>query len=308
MKRLLQILCLPLLLVTQGVYGDIDSGIFGSEKMAEPEKESQRPFSVYFSYDNVCNSNFSNNEFKGESQSYSEAEVEVGSVFYYNSCYEEGGRATVGYTYADFQWNQNPYFRQNRFNVTSFELGFATKRLTNWLWQANVSMNIDANHFNVSKYANYDLLLWGRYSMRPNIGYHVGFLAFAGMHVNKIWPIIGFDWVINKKWKLNAVYPLNVSLVYQFNRCFSASLAGRAFINRYRVGKDEPVPEAIFEYRNTGAEFALNYEWCSRLKVNLHVGHTLGGQIRISDKNYFHTRHLDIDGACYFGGNLDYSF
>ncbi len=308
MKKLVQIFFIPFILITQGLHADLESGIFGSEKIVNPEEEASRPFNVTFSYDKICSSKFSNKRFKRESQSFSVAEAEIGAVFYYDKCFEEGAKATLSYTYATFDWKQNPYFEDNHFNTVCFELGFATKRITNWLWQANVSMNQDTDFMNVGRYATYDFLLWGRYNWSRNVGYHVGFLAFTGMNINKVWPLIGFDWVINRKWKLNAVYPVNISLVYQVNKNFSAALAGRAFFNRYRVGRHEALPEAIFEYRNTGAEFALNYDWLPRISMNVHAGRTFGGQIRISNKNHHHTHHLDIDSAFYFGANIDFSF
>lgn len=301
------IICLPFLLAG-AVHADLDSGIFGSEKMADPQKERSRPFNVCFSADNVCQSHFSGKKFNCETQSYFEAEAELGGVFYYTPCYEEGAKLTAGYTYARFDWDENPFFKQKRFNIATAELGFATKRVRGWLWQANVAVNTDLNHFRDTKYVNADLLLWGRYCWSRCIGFHSGFLAYTGMHVNKVWPVFGFDWTINRKWKINAVYPLNISVVYQFNRCWAASLAGRAFINRYRAGPKEPVPEAIFEYRNTGAELALTYDCGCRLKMNVHVGRTFNGSIRISNENHHHGRTLFIDGACYYGGNLDYSF
>lgn len=307
MKRVILTLFIPCLLVIQDVAADLDSGIFGSEEMVKPE-EKRRPFNVVLSYDNVCSSHFSKRRFRRQSQRFSEAEAELGAVYFYTPCFEEGGKISAGYTYTDFDWKQNPYFRQNHFNVATIELGFATKRLSGWLWQANFSMNLDMNHCNVNKYANYDILLWGRYSWGRCFGYHVGFLAYTGMNVNRVWPVIGFDWTINRKWKLNMVYPLNISLVYDVNSKLSLALAGRAFINRYRVGQHEHIPLAIFEYRNSGGEFAVNYQWRPSCKVNLHVGRTIGGLIRISNQNHHHIRNLNIDGACYFGANLDYSF
>lgn len=308
MKRFIQIFCIPFFLLTQGVYADLESGIFGSVEMTQPEKKGRHPFDLSFSYDKVTSSKFSKKRFKHDSQSYSETEAEVGAVFYYNPCYEEGAKVTLGYLYTDFQWKHNPFFRRNHFNYASVALGFATKRVTNWLWQASVAMNQDTDHLNVGKYANYDILLWGRYNWSRCVGYHVGFLAFTGMNINKVWPVIGFDYEFSRKWKLNGVYPMNISLVYRLNQNFSAALAGRAFYNRYRVGAHERVREAIFEYLNSGAEFALNYECSSRIKLNAHAGRTFGGEIRISNKYHHHVRHLDIDSAFYFGGSLDFSF
>lgn len=309
MKRLIPIICLPFLLYVQGVHADIDSGIFGSEEMADLEKEASRPFNVTFSFDGVGKSHFTDRPLKCQSQSFSEATAEVGAVFYYNKRCDEGAKATVGYSYATFDWKQNPFFRQKHFNYISFELGASTKRIRGWLWQANVSMNVDSENFkNVQDYANYDLLLWGRYNINSRFGYHVGFLGFTGMHVNKVWPIFGFDWIISRKWKLNAVYPINISLVYNVTKRLTASLAGRAFFNRYRLDRKELLSQGVFEYRNTGAEFALNYDYCSRLKANVHAGYTFGGQVRFSDRNYQHGRYILIDGAPYVGGNLTFSF
>ncbi len=307
MKRIIPSFILTFMLAASSLMADLDSGIFGSEKMAKPQ-DAAYPFSVYASYDNVCSSNFQDKKLKNQSQRYSEAEAEVGAIFYHNACYQEGAKAKIGYTYTVFDWKQNPFFHQDHFNMASIELGFATKRVTDWLWQANISMNVDTDHFQINKYANYDFLLWGRYDWNCAIGFHTGFLAYTGMKVDRVWPIIGFDWCINRKWKLNAIFPMNMSLVYKVTPAFSASLAGRLFYNRYRAGSHEPVPQAIFEYQNRGLELGLSYECASWLSANAHLGYTFGGQTTFSNKNRHHRQHLDIDGACYFGGNVSVKF
>lgn len=134
------------------------------------------------------------------------------------------------------------------------------------------------------------------------------------MKIDRIFPIIGLDWKINEKWQLNLVYPLNISVVYQINECWSAALAGRLFNLRYRFGSHECIEyhkhhfkKGLFQYRNNGAELAINYEK-KNYSFNAHAGMTFGGQFILSNKHNKHKSHFDIDPAGYVGGEAVVKF
>jgi hypothetical protein len=206
-------------------------------------------------------------------------------------------------------WTNNPFFEQQNFGELIVGLGAFTKRIPNWLWQAQVTMNMDTEHRNWNLYTNYDLLLWGRYTTcNPDINLHVGFWMQTGMKIDHIYPIIGFDWVFAEDWKLNLVFPMNVSLVYTMDDSWSIALAGRFFDIRRRVGRDEPLSQGLFQYHNVGAELAVNYKLCDWLHANVHAGYTLWGKYKISNRENKHPTHFDIDSSWYAGGQLGVNF
>ncbi len=125
----------------------------------------------------------------------------------------------------------------------------------------------------------------GEYDYSKNIGVHVGFLGWTGLKIDKILPILGFDWTFCEKWTLNAVFPVNVSLVYAYNDKLSFAAAGRFFWNRHRIEKHALLSEGIWEYRNSGAELAVNYALKNFAALNLHAGYTFGGMLGFQINN-----------------------
>ncbi len=290
-------------------YADLDSGSLGQEKMMQPPEKSRcRPFNIDGSFDTIGASPFTSLPFKGQKQSFSQGEIEAGFVFYFKECFEEALQITIGGTDAHFVWQENPFFDQTHFYYVSLELGGRTKRFRNWLWQGNVSVNVNPNHFDFKRYANYDLLLWGRREWSNRWGWHLGVLSFLGMEVNRVYPIFGFDWKITSKWTLNAIYPINIALVYEFNKYWSAAAAGRFFFNRFRTGENEPLPRAVFEYRNRGAELAITYTKEEIVSVNLHGGITFNADIGIANSHYTNRHTYCSKTAPYLGAQVDFRF
>jgi hypothetical protein len=187
----------------------------------------------------------------------------------------------------------------------SFTFTTFSQRLHNWLWMASLTANWEPRFNNFSEYTNYDLLFWGRYACNRDFNMHIGFFAQTGMKIDRIYPVIGFDWLINPKWKLNAIFPLNISVVYTINDNWNAALAGRLFDLRYRLGSHEK--RALLQYRNCGAELAINYER-KHFSANIHGGVTTGGQFKLSNRHNKNKRHFDMEPAGYCGGEAVVKF
>jgi hypothetical protein len=286
---------------------DVDTGDVSEEKMVKP-KESNRPYEIELNADSIGKAKIDKSGYHGEHVRYQQAEAEIGAIVYYNPDCKEGARVGVSYSTVRLDWNENPYFHQTRFNQATLSLGLFTQRLSNWLWQAHFGINYDTRHRNFNHYTNFDILLWGRYEYTPDLGIHTGFLAYTGMHIDKIYPVIGIDWKINDRWQLNLIYPINVALIYTINDCWSVAIAGRSFLTRRRAGKDERKPESLFEYQNIGAEFAVRYQYNSWLSANIHGGETFAGRLKISNRHHRHQKSFDLGSAPYVGGEIDIKF
>lgn len=282
----------------------IDVKDIGSETIIEPK---QGPFTLYVDFDAIGSSKINHGFYKGDKIRFAIADAELSGIFYYCPAYHEGANLSISYTYTTIEWHNNPWFNQNHFNTLSISLGGLSKRLYRWFWQGQMTINLDADHWNIDDYATYDLILWGRYTYCDHIGFHVGFIAQTGMQMDRVYPIIGADWRVSPNWKLNLVYPVNVSLEYLVNERWSLALAGRSFNTRYRIGKHEAFSKSVVRYENTGAEFAIKYHRAD-MTANIHAGTTLGGKFRVANRHNDHPHNYKLDPAGYVGAEVDVRF
>lgn len=234
------------------------------------------------------------------------AKAEAAMVFYYDPEYTEGARAAIGYIPVYLKWHNNPWFEQDHFNTLAVSLTGFTKRAENWFWRAQVTANIDTDEWE-SKYATYDLIVWGRYSLCENIGVHLGFWGETGLQMDRVYPIIGFDWQITRKLKLSAVFPVDISLLYSISRRWSVGVAGRFFDVRFRVNHDQHSHKPLVRYTNSSAEFVVRYE-VENMTANVHAGTTFGGKFRVADKHNNHAHDYDFGAAGYVGAQVDLKF
>ena len=206
-------------------------------------------------------------------------------------------------------WKDNPFFTQKDYDTVSLNFGGATQRFTDWTWRGQISVNFDnIEYWNIDDYMTYDLLLWGRYACRPDIGFHIGFLALTGMKIDRVYPVIGIDWTYNRFWKINLIFPMDLSVVYSPNACWEISLAGRFFFQRNRVKKDQYLSRGLWFYTSSGLELAVKYKPRKWISVNIHAGEDFGGHLKVANRHYKEGRRLRFDGAPYGGAEIDINF
>lgn len=295
-----------MLLSASVLQAQINEDDISREKMVKPEQP--KPFKIKVYGDTIGKAEIDKHGFKHQHLKYSDVGVDAACGFYYNPEYKEGAFAELGYNLQTLDWHHNIFFRKKHFQIVSLSVGGVSERVKDWKWQAQATINVNVQHFNISEYANYDMILWGRYAYCEDIGVHIGLYAETGMKIDRVYPVIGFDWEINDKWKLNCVFPFNISLVYTFRKCWTAFLAYRSFELRQRLGKHEPLYKGLVIYRNNGAEIGVSQECTSWMTANIHAGVALGGQFKVADQHYHHRKHFDLDRACYFGGEFNARF
>lgn len=268
---------------------------------------SPKPFQVEINYNAIGEAKFKNDDHKDQHIIYRGFDAEGWVGFWYNPCYKEGAAVGLGYSDDTIDWKENPYFKQKRFKMASLLLGAFTERAQDWLWKAKVAINVDTDHFDLNNYGNYDLTLWGRYQYTCNVGLHVGLFVLTGMMIDRVYPVLGFDWQISRNLKLNAVFPFDISAEYQIWNGLSAVVGTRFFYSRDRTGNNEPVPQALYEYRSTGVEAGLNYSiW--GITANVHVGTMTGGKLTLSNRHHNDKKHLKFESANYAGASLEATF
>lgn len=308
MKRNIPLLLIICLCTITQLNADIQTDIWGLENI-EPPKKQQGPFRFEGDFDSVARTHFKKKGFEDQKLSYSNYSGTAGMAFCYFPKAREAYAAAASYTYANIGWKQNPFFKQQDFNVFTFALRLYSNRYCKWIWKGELGVNMDINHFNWSDYVNYDLTMWGRYDYKENIGLNIGLIVQTGMKIDRVYPIIGFDWEISKKWSLNMIFPVNISLQYQYTCDWKIAAAMRFFDVRYRVGKDENLSRGLVCYRNSGVELAAIFDSeTSNLEANVHVGSTLGGLLRISNSQNRDVTHFYTDPSLYVGGQLVWSF
>ena len=294
------------ILTTFAVWSDIDvdQQDIGLDKINQPAKRT--PFSFDTHFDVIGASEINKGHYKGHKVHFAEAEVEAGAIVYYCPTYTEGARVALGYSPTYLHWQENPWLDQDHFHIVSLSLAGFTKRMDRWFWRTQLTANIDAQEWS-GKYTSYDILLWGRYAYFDTIGIHFGFLAQTGLRMDRIYPVIGFDWQISRKWRLSAVFPMDISLLYSFSSNWSIGAAGRFFNSHIRVRREDHALKPLVGYSNVGAEFVLKYE-NPIISANIHVGSTLGGTFRVANHRNHHADDYHLDPSAYAGAEVDVKF
>jgi hypothetical protein len=277
------------------------------DEKPDPQDAINGPFLFKLGGDAVGRAKFDKGSYKGNHFTYDEVDLDGTVVVHYNETHKEGITVNGGYAYRYFDWKQNPYFDQKGFNSVYFGLGFFTHRAGNWDWKGFARVNLDPCHLNLNEYMWFDMLLWGRYKFACDWGFHAGIIALTGMKIDRVYPIIGLDWSYSDRIKINAIFPLDFSIVFKYNCDWSFYLGSRTWDVRQRTGKDENVERALWEYRAAGAEIAADYRW-KMFVANVHLGYSLGGRVKISNEHHRHTKRLDFKSAPYAGGELSVNF
>ena len=233
--------------------------------------------------------------------------AKVDGILYYDPRCCEGIRLGVGVTQMHLRFDDNPFFKEDHFHNIYVSLSAISGRLGDWVWAGDITARIDTNHIDFEDYLTWDLTFWGRYAYCKTLGLHVGFYAITGMKVDRVYPILGFDWKPKDCLSINAVFPCHINVMYDISPNFSTGPAIRFFEERMRVSKKEELPQAIWEYRNWGIEWALQFGY-KCLLANLHVGATAGGKLKVSDKHHDNAHHFKFKAAPYIGGELSLGF
>lgn len=276
----------------------------------EEEEEECCPgyfISIEGHYDWIDSTKFKESSLAGQNLSFHKGEISLTYIQFLSECH--GFALGVGYESTYLGWRGNPYFNQREFQDVVLSVDGFIDHFRGWDWKAGVAGHFDIDHFHLYDDSRYHFRLWGRYDFcncyLPDLGVHIGFIGLVGINDETIYPIVGVDFSPWCDWKLNLIFPLDMSLSYYVNDCWSISLAGKLWETRHRVGKEETLSKGIFEYRNIGIELGTHYEYGKCFSAGVHVGSTVGGgKVRISDKHDANVTYNHLKEAFYFGGEL----
>ncbi len=220
----------------------------------------------------------------------------------------------LGYTYMQLDWDKSARgIEQSNFHLGLASVAIVSNALDKWRFILNLGMTVDTTTFDFGHSSVYYTLLWGRYAFLKNVGVHTGFFGFTGVHTTYLLPVIGFDFQINSQWKLNAIFPLDFSLSYNFNSSWEAALSWASFGGPYRYpwrvnGGEGRFRDAVIEVNANGLEVDLNYNYKRNLFAGIGAGWNFGGWILVRDHNGHHGKYYDFNTAPYVQANLAITF
>lgn len=217
----------------------------------------------------------------------------------------------VGYMDTMFSFShhhKSTSFDQKHINNLLVQLGATTMEEEKWKLDGGLGLQINTDHFSLSRYTFFSGIIHGKYDYAERTNLHVGIECFTGMRYTRVLPLIGFDYTFSDKLKLNAVFPVDMSLVYSLTDHVSLDATIRYMLSRQRLNNHGDNNRRLVAYRNWGAEGGITYAVNSRCKLNLHVGETFGARMRLSDRNDKHRKHLKLNSSLYYGLEASFAF
>jgi hypothetical protein len=311
-KHQLRLLIGCLALAYSPTFADtIDDSVFQSQQLDLTDESGNQVtppcfYELSITANGIASSRFSTDAYRDDHISYHEDFT----LLSYNYFFDANNAFSFGAGYGDvgINWKQNPDFHRRHFETASVNLGALSKTDCGWLWRASLSARFSLNDGQVPTYVQYTHAIWGRYDLTPCIGTHIGYAAETGLRKDTLWPIIGLDYKYSDCLRFYAVYPFEANVHFDFCDPWALELSTRRFRYRDRVSKREPVPRALLEYRNSGAELRLLYNYAPIAAANIHVGYAFGGELRIGNYKNIDATHYKFRAAPYAGAELNLRF
>lgn len=219
----------------------------------------------------------------------------------------------AGYSFLNFSWHKNPRFREDDYHFANASVAWISTAMKDWRWIMSTAVSVDAQTWDFGKSGVYYGLMWGRYQYSSTIGMHIGWAGYVGVKNGYMLPIIGVDWQANKHWRFNAIFPVNGSIEYLFNKNWKATAEIATFGRPYRFpmrahGGKGQYRNGIFEIYSVGTELDIKYHTDKHWWLSVGGGWNYGGWILIKNHDNRHGKYYKFDGAPYFQGKYEHSF
>ncbi len=240
--------------------------------------------------------------FRGSNLNYAEG---AGAIFINAYPAEDHSLSfEFGYGYMRLNFDDNPSFKQKNFHDGIFSIGYITTAINGWRWVLNLGVHANLDHFNMGNNAFYTGMIWGRLAYSEPLGIHIGFVGQTGVKSTYLFPILGFDWYFHRKWKVDAIFPLDFSLHYYFVKNWSSALSYRSFGGWYRsfhrVGSRENDPESMVSVHANGLDLGIYFD-SRHFSAGVFGGANFGGWILIRNRHGAKPIYYHFDYAGYGG-------
>lgn len=234
-------------------------------------------------------------------------DVEVDLLWAHKFNRHDGITLTIGYENTQMEWEGNPLFEQTEYPTADIGFLAFTDRIDRWFWQVGLAGHFDTSHnkslMQSSRYLNF---LWGRYTICASTGFHIGTILMTGIRKTNVVPILGFDYTYCK-WKLNAIFPVNIGVTYCFSERWSATAMGVPVFMRRRLPDSELLPQGIWQYTNYAIRLGVNYRW-NCLLCSLYGGVAAGGTLKVMNQKGDDPIYNSIKSSPYAGFNFMFVF
>lgn len=281
------------------VFADTDN--MSVSTLSSEGPDTSKKFDIVADFNHVARAHVREpHQFKHDHFSFREGLV-IAS-YNHNFDAEKSIKAGVGYMNTHTNLNSHHHVHHKSFDNLLLTLGGTIKNGKEVEVQGQVGAQLNTDH-PTFRYSFYTGSLEAKYAYKNSSTLHVGILGVAGLRYSRMLPILGFDYKPSEKWKVNCIFPTKISTVYSFTQQLSCEAGFRTFLSRQRFGTNEPkhLRRGFIAYRNLGFEVAANYALNQTAFVNLHVGETFGGRVRLSDHHDSHRRHMKLKPSPYFG-------
>ncbi|MCB1084812.1 MAG: hypothetical protein KDK60_01780 [Chlamydiia bacterium] len=238
---------------------------------------------------------------------------EGGAALFVNAYPAKDHALSFGFGYGQMRLDfaENPFFKQKHFNEGVVSLAYITTAIEQWRWVVDVGIHANLDHLNLGNNAFYAGKVWGRLAYKKPLGIHIGIVGQTGVKSTYLFPILGFDWFFHKKWKINAIFPLDFSLHYFFAKNWSSALSYRSFGGWYRsfrrVGKLEMNPESMLSVHANGLDFGI-YLNTKHFSAGLFAGANFGGWFLIRNRHGAKPIYFHFDTKAYGGAKASLEF
>lgn len=290
-------------LVGASLYGNvnfpIDESVSEGFVIEEEKTPYPPPFNFSALYVDVSKTSFRTPDVKGEDLFY--RELDLNATYTYAPSEIYGFSLGGGYIGSRVEWEENPDFQETHFHYITTSLSAYTAAVSDWIWKCGVNFLFDTEVWSLADYTLYQGYLFGKYTLAEPLLFNVGFLLEVGLHKEKIWPVLGFDYFPSKKVDIHLVYPLDISINYHPISALSLGASMRFLRNRHRVKDSEPLPMAIFEYHTQGVEADVNYMAFAFINLKAFVGSTFNGDLKVTNRNNHNAIHYKFRGSLYGG-------
>lgn len=253
---------------------------------------------------------FRSSRYNDSNVKYTDGKAKLYLSYYLNNC--NSISFGFGYQTLHFDWDQNPRFRTNNYNLADLSLTWVSTSMENWRWTLTGGATVDPRDSHFNETGVLYGVLWGRYSFTKCFAGHIGGFGFHGMKNTYGLPIIGFDWQVAKAWRIHAVYPIDIAIRMYVHPHWYFALQYATFGPwRYPWRAGDGIgrfDRAIFNVYSTGGEFSVNYSTPSHIEAGLGVGWNFGGWIHIKDKHNDHGKYFKYNGAPYGHAYLGFNF
>lgn len=221
---------------------------------------------------------------------------------------KNGFKIGVGASGLKLDWQHNPITTRKLFGQAEFSLGLFTLDAKGWTIASEFMMSMDPAEMNFSHYTLYRGIIYTKYNYQDKFNIHAGFIGYYGLRYNRVVPIAGIDFSIGKYVKLNAVFPMNISLEVEPNRFLTLFARARFLQLPRRLQKTDPLPEGVMFYNSSGAEGGVKLHYFEYFNIQGFVGRTLSPHIKAETFDGAETTYYRMRSSTYFGASVLFYF